>query len=142
MPKIRTPWCLIGCLVKDTSREEEISIFEKSKTSDSNIHNKSLPVDILIGSDFMWSIFENEIISGIPIAIKTNFEYVLSGTVAKVQNLSNSTLTFYSWKCITEIPNNECKEETFEKFSEMECLVTTSLKIFVLTKPSQGIVHS
>ena len=44
----------------------------------------------------MWSIFENEIISGIPIAIKTNFEYFLSGTVAKVQNLSNSTLTFYS----------------------------------------------
>ena len=43
--------------------------------------------------------------------MKTKLVYVLSGLVAKVQNLSNSTPISHLSKHITETPNNERIQE-------------------------------
>ena len=54
---------------------------------DSNLNNENLCVNIFIGSDFLWDIFQSAIIwgeSGMPTAMKTKFCYVLSGPISKV----------------------------------------------------------
>jgi len=98
------------------------------KLADSNIYNKSLHIDILIGSDFLWSVFEDEIIrgeKGEPIALKTKFGYVLSGPVSNSRNNTNSTLLCHTLKCVTEIDNNDSiLHKRFENFWEIERLET------------------
>ena len=59
----------------------------KKTLVDSNLNNESLCVNILIGSDFLWDIFQSAIIRGepgMPTAMKTKFCYILSGPMSKV----------------------------------------------------------
>lgn len=96
---------------QDTSHAKgQFRHLKNLKLADSNIDNESLPFRILIRSGIVGIFFENEIIRGergTPITMKTKFRNVLSGPVAKIQNLSNPTLICHSLNRFTEIPNNE-----------------------------------
>ena len=78
----------------------------------------------MIGSDFVWDIFESEIIQGEPgtsIAMKTKFGYALSGPMSKVQNNEGSTLICYLLKCATEICDSESiLQKKIENFWKIE----------------------
>ena len=85
------------------------------KLADSNSNNESSCVDILIGSDFLWDIFESQIIRrepAMPTAMKTKFGYVLSGPMSKVQNNEGSYLICHSSKCPTENSENILQKKT------------------------------
>ena len=59
----------------------------KNTVIDSNLNNENLCVNILIGSNFLWDIFQSAIIRGelgMHTAIKTKFCDVLSGPMSKV----------------------------------------------------------
>ena len=126
----------INCFVTDICQplsgqdisyaKENFKHLKDLKLADTNIHNENLPIDILIGSNYKWTFFENEIIRGEkdePVATKTKFGYVLSGPIPGSNSQSNSTLICHSLKCATEIRSNDnILHETFEKFWEIERL--------------------
>ena len=53
------------------------------RLAESSTGGESLEISVLIGSDYYWSIFGNEIIRGEcgPIALSTKLGFVLSGPV-------------------------------------------------------------
>ena len=53
------------------------------KLADSNAKNEPLNIDILIGSDFYWSIVNGQVIKGVsgPVAISSKIGYILNGPV-------------------------------------------------------------
>ena len=74
---------------------------------DSNA-DESMEVDVLIGADFCWTFFTDEIIRGppnTPVAIKTKFGgYLLSGPIVKPENISTTNLiSTHSLKVQSEI---------------------------------------
>ena len=87
------------------------------------------PVDILIGSDFYWSIVENEIIRGpenCPIALKSKFGYILSGPINFPSSKNSSTLVTHALKCQTEfIDQNILLNKELETFQQQETYVNT-----------------
>ena len=116
---------VINCLVKDTfvklymgkilCMQKKFKHLKNLKLADSNSNNESSCVDILIGSDFLWDIFESQIIRrepAMPIAMKTKFGYVLSGPMSKVQNNEGSYLICHSLKCPTENSENILQKKT------------------------------
>ena len=71
-----------------------------------NTLESEMSIDILIGSDFYWSIVENETIRGppgSPVAVESKVGYILSGPTS-VPNLSKPTTTLISHvlKCESE----------------------------------------
>ena len=88
------------------------------KVADSDSNNENLCVDILIDSDFLWDVFENEIILGEPgtlTAVKTKFG--LSGPMSIVQNNEGSTLICQSLKYATEISDcDSILQKNFKNF--------------------------
>ena len=108
------------------------------KLADSNSNNENSCVDILIGSDFLWDIFESQIIRREPAmstAMKTKFGYVLSGPISKVQNNEGSSLICHSLKCPTENSDNilQKKIENFWEIKRFDLKLTTPvfIKVFV-----------
>ena len=100
----------INCLVKEICQalhgqdilhaNQKFKHLKNVKLADSNSNNENFCVDILIGSNFLWDVFENEIIQGEPdtsIAMKTKFSYVWL----------YSTLICHSLKCATEISKSD-----------------------------------
>ena len=76
-------------------------------------------INILIGSDFYWSIFEN--------ALKSKLGYILSGPMQYESCNNSSTLTCHVLKCQTEfISPEEDLAETLNRFWEIECYEQTS----------------
>ena len=65
---------VINCLVKDICQplhgqdilhaKQKFNYLKNLKLTDSNSNDENLCVDILIGSDFLWDIFESEILRG------------------------------------------------------------------------------
>ena len=53
------------------------------KLADSNIDNKNLAIDILVGVDFYWDMVVESLIKGKsgPVALNTKVGYVLSGPI-------------------------------------------------------------
>ena len=107
------------CLVKDICHplhgqyilhaKQKFKHMKHLKLADSYSNNENLCVDILIGSDFLWNIFESEIIrgdQGTPIAMKTKFVYVLRRPMSKVHNNQS-----FSLECATEISDCESMEK-------------------------------
>ena len=91
--------------------------------------NPTHPVDILVGSDFYWSIIENEIIRGpdnCPIALKSKFGYILSGPINFPSSKNSSTLVTHALKCQTEfIDQNVLLNKELETFWQQETYVDT-----------------
>ena len=82
----------VRCYVKEicqplTAQNTKFAIehyqhLRKLKLADYHYDVETSSIDILIGSDFYWSIFENDIIrgkEGEPVALKSKLGYILSG---------------------------------------------------------------
>ena len=96
----------VNCYVKDISTpiacqninyaKENYHHIRLLNLADKNHKNSALPIYILIGADYYWSIVSNEIIRGSsgPIALKSKVGYILSGPISNnhVYNHKNSVL--------------------------------------------------
>ena len=75
--------------------------------ADSNIDNKNLNIDILIGADFYWDIVLYGFVRGNsgPVAINTKVGYVLSGPLTNScnKNKNNSAMLTHVMKVQAEI---------------------------------------
>ena len=95
---------------------EHYQHLRKLKLADYHYDVETSSIDILIGSDFYWSIFENDIIrgkEGEPVALKSKLGYIRSGPMQYESCNNSSTLTCHVLKCQTEviIPEEDLAEK-------------------------------
>ena len=88
--------------------------------------SSSLEVDILIGSDYYWSIVTGETCRGDvgPIAIHTRLGWVLSGptSLSGLEQGSVNLVTTHVLRADTVAPNSEPLNDTLKSFWELESL--------------------
>ena len=107
----------INCFVKDictpitlqnlSFAKREYAHLKNFNLADSNIDNKNLNIDILIGADFYWDIVLDGYVCGNsgPVAINTKVGYVLSGPLTNScnENKNNFVMLTHVMKVQAEI---------------------------------------